>query len=253
MSRLLDNRRALVTGAASGIGRATAIAMAKAGADVVLGVRSPEKAAGVAAEIEKLGRKAFITKMDMADLSSVQEGFDVACKDAGSIDILVNNAGGGISDNAIDVKPDDFDEVFALNVKAPFFLSQAFARHAVAENKSGDIVNVSSQAALVALPSEPVYCMAKAALSHMTRCLAVEWGTYGIRVNAVAPTFIETPGTAKALSDPDFKADTIERIAALRRLGQPEEVADCIVFLVSSRASLVTGHNLVVDGGWTIR
>jgi 2-deoxy-D-gluconate 3-dehydrogenase len=249
----LVGRTALVTGANRGIGRATAIALAQAGADVVLGVRSPDKAKDLAIEIRHMGRKATIAQMDVSKLSLLQSDFEKACKAAGPIDILVNNAGGGLGDNAIDVKPEDFDAVFAWNVKAPFFLSQAFARQVIANDLTGDIVNVSSQAALVVLPGEPVYCMAKAAMSHMTRCLAVEWGEHGIRVNAVAPTFIETDGTAEALSDPAFKADTINRIAALHRLGRPEEVADCIVFLVSSGASLVTGHNLVIDGGWTVR
>ena len=117
----------------------------------------------------------------------------------------------------------------------------------------GRIVNLSSQAALVALPGEPVYCAAKAAVSHLTRCLAVEWGGHGINVNAVAPTFIETPGTAPALSDPAFRADTVARIAALHRIGQPVEVAGAVVFLASPAASLITGHTLVVDGGWSVR
>jgi len=251
--RHLEGRRALVTGASSGIGFATALSLADAGADIVLGVRSPEKAQGLVHMITKMGRSCTIAQMDMLDLGSVVHAFDQAVASVGTIDILVNNAGGGIGDMALDVSPKDFDHSIALNVKAPFFLSQRFAKSLVGARQSGDIVNISSQAALVALPGEPVYCLSKAAMSHMTRCLAIEWGAYGIRVNAVAPTFIETPGTEDALSVPTFKADTVDRIAALNRLGQPEEVASCVIFLVSSGASLVTGHILVVDGGWTIR
>jgi NAD(P)-dependent dehydrogenase (short-subunit alcohol dehydrogenase family) len=139
------------------------------------------------------------------------------------------------------------------NVKSTFFLSQHAARLMIARGRGGRIVNLSSQAAVVALPGEPVYCLAKAAVSHLTRCLAVEWGEHGITVNAVAPTFIETPGTAPALGDAAFRADTVSRIAALHRIGKPVEVAGAVVFLASPAASLVTGHTLVIDGGWTVR
>jgi NAD(P)-dependent dehydrogenase (short-subunit alcohol dehydrogenase family) len=105
----------------------------------------------------------------------------------------------------------------------------------------------------VALPAESVYCVTKAAIVHLTKCLAVEWGRYGITVNAVAPTFIETPGTEACLADPEFRADVVERIAALHRIGQPMDVAGSVVFLASSAASLITGHTLVIDGGWTAR
>jgi NAD(P)-dependent dehydrogenase (short-subunit alcohol dehydrogenase family) len=121
------------------------------------------------------------------------------------------------------------------------------------EQRSGRIVNIGSQAGIVALPGEAIYCATKAAVSHLTRCLAVEWGRYGINVNAVAPTFIRTPGTAPALSDDDFRRDVLERIAALHRIGEPVDVSGAVVFLASPAASLITGTTLVVDGGWTIR
>ena len=121
------------------------------------------------------------------------------------------------------------------------------------ERGFGRIVNVSSQAGLVALPGEAVYCMVKAGVSHLTRCLAVEWGQYGITANAVAPTYIRTPGTERSLSDPIFRADVEERIAALHRIGEPDEVAGAVVFLCSPAASLITGETLVIDGGWTVR
>ena len=120
-------------------------------------------------------------------------------------------------------------------------------------NGGGSIVNIASQAGLVALPGEASYCAAKAAVVHLTRCLAVEWGQYGIRVNAVAPTFIETDGTAAALSDDAFRADTVERIAALHRIGVPREVSGAVAFLASPSASLITGQTLAIDGGWTAR
>jgi NAD(P)-dependent dehydrogenase (short-subunit alcohol dehydrogenase family) len=112
---------------------------------------------------------------------------------------------------------------------------------------------MSSQAGFAALPEESVYCMTKAAIAHLTKCLAVEWGKYNITVNAVAPTFIHTPGTEEALADPAFRADVIERIAALHRIGEPMDVAGAVVFLASPAASLITGHTLLIDGGWTAR
>jgi NAD(P)-dependent dehydrogenase (short-subunit alcohol dehydrogenase family) len=119
--------------------------------------------------------------------------------------------------------------------------------------KYGRIINLSSQAGFVALPTESIYCMTKAAISHLTKCLAVEWGAYNITVNAVAPTFIRTPGTEEALADPAFHADTIERIAALHRIGEPMEVAGAVVFLASPAAALITGDTILIDGGWTAR
>ena len=146
------------------------------------------------------------------------------------------------------VREEDFDETLAINLKGTFFASQAAGRLMI-QQKSGTIINMSSQAGFVALPTESIYCMTKAAIAHLTKCLAVEWGKHGITVNAVAPTFIHTPGTESALADPAFRADTIERIAALHRVGEPMEVAGAIVFLASPSASLITGETILIDGG----
>jgi len=171
----------------------------------------------------------------------------------GSLDLLVNNAGGGVGDIPAEaVSVADFDYTVDVNLKGTFFTCRA-AFAPMRERGFGRIVNLSSQAALIALPGESVYCLAKAAVSHLTRCLAIEWGQYGIAVNAVAPTFIRTPGTEPALSDPEFRADVEERIAALHRIGEPDEVAGAVVFLCSPAASLITGETLVIDGGWTVR
>ena len=170
-----------------------------------------------------------------------------------AIDILVNNAGIGPEEAAAeDWTEADFDATFDLNVKGSFFASQAVARLMI-EQGGGRIVNMSSQAGFIALPGEAIYCASKAAVSHLTKCHAVEWGQYGINVNAVAPTFIRTPGTAPALADAAFKADVEERIAGLHRIGEPVDVAGAVVYLASPAASLVTGTTLMVDGGWTAR
>lgn len=248
----LTGQVALVTGAARGLGRAIAISLAEAGADVAIGLRTLGSDGGLAAEIEATGRRVLPVQLEVTDLAAGRAAIDRAIAELGRLDILVNNAGGGIGDNAIDVREDDFDAVMALNTKAPFFLSQYAARY-MRDHSGGAIVNIASQAGLVALPGEASYCISKAALVHMTRCHAVEWGEFGIRVNAVAPTFIETDGTAAALSNPVFRADTVERIAALHRIGVPSEVSAAVVFLASPAASLITGQTLAIDGGWTAR
>ncbi len=248
----LVDRAALVTGAARGLGSAIALALAAAGADVALGVRRGGTAAALIADIESLGRRAVEVPMDIADLDQVQTGVAHAASALGRIDILVNNAGIAPQNPAENVTVDDFEATLAVNVRGTFFTCQHVGRLMLAQGY-GRIVTISSQAGLVALPGESVYCMSKAALIELTKCLAVEWGARGVTVNAVAPTFIETPGTEPALSDPHFKADVEERIAGLHRIGKPVDVAGAVVYLCSPAAALVTGHTLVVDGGWTVR
>lgn len=248
----LTGQRALVTGAARGLGSSIAIALAEAGADVALGVRSANSGENVAAEIERVGRRCLVVPMDVTDLGQIAAATDLVTASFGGIDLLVNNAGLGPENPAEKVTEADFDLTFDVNVKGLFFTSQAVGKVMIAQG-SGRIVNMSSQAGLVALPGEAVYCASKAAVSHLTRCLAVEWGVHGINVNAVAPTFIRTPGTEPALADPAFHADVVERIAALHRIGEPEDVAGAVIFLASPAASLITGETLVVDGGWTVR
>jgi NAD(P)-dependent dehydrogenase (short-subunit alcohol dehydrogenase family) len=248
----LTGKVALVTGAARGLGRAISLALAHAGADVALGLRDRNSGADVAAEIEKLGRRGLPLQMDVTHLDQISRGISDAAAHFGRLDILVNNAGGGFINLALDVPEHEFDATVGINLKSTFFASQAAARIMIPQG-GGRIVNLSSQAGYIALPTESVYCAVKAGVSHLTKCLAVEWGKYNITVNAVAPTFIATPGTEEALSDPAFRADVIERIAALHRIGEPAEVAGAVVFLASPAASLITGQTILIDGGWTAR
>jgi NAD(P)-dependent dehydrogenase (short-subunit alcohol dehydrogenase family) len=248
----LDGQVALVTGAARGLGREIALAVANAGADVALGVRADGTADDLVEEIVKMGRDAVAVPMDVRDLGQIDAAVDAVVDRFGKLDILVNNAGLGPANPAELVTEADFDLTFDVNVKGLFFASQAAAR-VMMQRRHGRIVNLSSQAGVVALPTEAIYCASKAAVSHLTRCLAVEWGTLGITVNAVAPTFIRTPGTEPDLADPEFRADVIERIAALHRIGEPVDVTGAVVYLASPAASLVTGTTLLVDGGWTAR
>ncbi|HUO45301.1 MAG TPA: glucose 1-dehydrogenase [Acidimicrobiia bacterium] len=248
----LAGRTALVTGAARGLGRSIAVALADAGADVALGLRDLASGKGVAGAVEATGQRALQVPMDVLDLTQIEEAVDQTITEFGHLDILVNNAGLGPANLAEEVTEADFDLTFDVNVKGTFFASQAAGRVMI-EQGFGRIVNLSSQAGLVALPSEAIYCASKAAISHLTKCLAVEWGQHGITVNAVAPTFIETPGTLAALADPAFRADVEERIAGLHRVGQPVDVTGAVIFLASPAASLITGTTLLVDGGWTAR
>lgn len=248
----LSGKIALVTGSARGLGRAISLALAHAGADVALGFRDRSAHGGLPDQIHALGRRSLPLQMDVARLDQIFRAVDDTASHFGRLDILVNNAGIAPGNLAEDVTEEDYDLTLAVNLKGTFFASQAAGRIMIRQG-GGRIVNVSSQAGFVALPGESVYCTTKAAMVHLTKCLAVEWGKYNITVNAVAPTFIETPGTESSLADPAFHADVVERIAALHRIGQPMDVAGAIVFLSSSAASLITGHTMLIDGGWTAR
>ena len=248
----LNGQTALVTGAARGLGRAISLALAHAGADVALGFRDIRVQGDVVQEVGRMGRQALPLQMDVTSLDQIFRAVDDTVARFGKLDILVNNAGVAPENLAENVREEDFDLTLAVNLKATFFASQAAGRVMIRQ-KRGCIINLGSQAGFAALPTESIYCMTKAGISHLTRCLAVEWGKYNITVNTVAPTFIHTPGTEAALADPAFRADVVERIAALHRIGEPMDVAGAVVFLASPAASLITGHTLLIDGGWTAR
>ena len=248
----LSGQVALVTGAARGLGQAISLALAHAGADVALGLRDVHAGGDLPAQIKAMGRRTLPLQMDVRHLGQVSRAVADTVEHFGRIDILVNNAGGGTENLVEHVSEEEFDLTLALNLKGTFFTSQAAGRVMI-KQRSGRIINMGSQAGFVALPTESVYCMTKAGIAHLTKCMAVEWGKYNITVNAVAPTFIRTPGTESALADPHFRADVIERIAGLHRIGEPMDVAGAVVFLASPAASLITGETILIDGGWTAR
>ena len=248
----LSGQVALVTGAARGLGRAISLALAQAGSDVALGLRDVKTAGDLVREIQTLGRQALPLQMDVTRLDQIFRAVQHTASHFGRLDLLVNNAGVAPENLAENYAEEDFDLTLAVNLKGTFFASQAAGRIMIRQ-KSGRIINLSSQAGFAALPGESVYCMTKAAISHLTKCFAIEWGKHNITVNAVAPTFISTPGTDAALADPVFRADVLERIAGLHRIGVPMDVAGAVVFLASPAASLITGHTLLIDGGWTAR
>jgi NAD(P)-dependent dehydrogenase (short-subunit alcohol dehydrogenase family) len=250
-SQLLEGKVALVTGAAKGIGMACAIAMAEAGADVILGLKEKNSGEEVIDEIKRIGRDVLPVQMDISKLNEINAAITESMKHYRHIDILVNNAGIGAPNKAENVTERDFDETINVNLKGTFFTAQAVGKEMI-KQKSGKIINISSQAGFVALETESIYCMTKAAIAHLTKCLALEWAKYNITVNAVAPTFTKTPGTRKWLENEEFHQSVIKRIP-LGRIGDPKEVAAPVVFLASPQASLITGVTLMIDGGWTIQ
>jgi len=246
----LAGRTVLVTGAARGIGRACALACAQAGADIALGLRDARAASGkqLVADIEALGRRAMRLQMDVSKLEQIEPAFAAAEAAFGRVDVLVNNAGIGPENPAENVNEADFDATLAVNLKGTFFCAQAAGKRMIAR-KAGRIINMSSQAGSVALNGEAIYCMTKAAIDHLTRCLAFEWAPHNVTVNAVAPTFIWTDGTRPSLANEEFHRQTLARIP-MGRIGDPMDVAGAVVYLASPAASLVTGVSLKVDGGW---
>lgn len=247
----LSGQVALVTASAQGIGKACALSLAQAGADIILGLKHKPTGQALVRQIQKMGREVLPVQMDVTRMDEIHDAVQAGLQHFQRIDILVNNAGIGTPAPAERVTEQDFDETLAVNLKGTFFTAQVVGKVMIRQ-RYGRIINISSQAGFVALPTESVYCMTKAAIAHLTKCLALEWARYNITVNAVAPTFIETPGTKKWLDDTAFRASVRKRIP-LGRIGKPQEVAEPVVFLASPAASLITGATLMIDGGWTIQ
>ena len=241
----LAGRTALVTGAGRGIGRGCAAALAAAGADLVLVSRSPDELEEVAQEVRALGRRARPVALDVTDPKSIRH----LIVELPELDVLVVSAGANVPEPLLDVSDEHLDRLLALNVRATFVTVQAAARRMVKQG-AGAIVLLSSQMGHVGAAGRTVYCTTKHAVEGLTKAAAVELAPHGVRVNAVAPTFVETPMTAPFLAVPGFR-DEVESRIPLGRLGRVEDVAAGVVFLASDAAALVTGTSLLVDGGWT--
>ena len=242
----MSARVAVVTGAGRGIGRGCAIALAESGADVVAIARTRREVEAVAEEVEALGRGARAVVCDVTNARRLER----VMRSLERIDVLVNAAGTNVPEPFLDVAESSLEALLAVNVKGTFLAAQAAARRMVAAGAGGAIVNVSSQMGHVGAPRRSVYCATKHAVEGLTKALAIELAPHGIRVNSVAPTFVETSMTAPFLADDAFRADVLERIP-LGRIGSVSDVAGAVVFLASPAAGLVTGASLLVDGGWT--
>ena len=244
----LSGKRALITGASKGIGRGLASMLAAHGADIVAVARNEQELAEVKREVEGVGRTCQVICADLAELREVQR---VAAEAEGEVHILVNNAGVSFPEPALETGLENWEKTFAVNVRAAFFLAQAFGEVMLARGW-GRIINVSSQSGLVALENHVAYCASKGAMEMMSKTLALEWAAGGVTVNCIAPTVINTPMAETAFPTPEAKAAMLRRIP-VGRFGEVYEVAAATLFLASSAAGMITGETLKIDGGWTVQ
>jgi 2-deoxy-D-gluconate 3-dehydrogenase len=247
----VDDQVAMVTGAGSGIGEAIALALADAGAHVVA-TELPDRldrAQLVAERIAALGRRRLALPLDVRDVPSIGEAVRRVVAEWGALDVMVNNAGVQVARPALEVTEDDWDRVVDVNLRGVFFCAQAAGRVMVEQGR-GRIINIASQNGVIGYFNRAAYCAAKAGVVNLTRVLAIEWARYNVLVNAVAPTFVRTPMGERTLSDPAVREDILARIP-LGRVAEPEDVVGAVVYLASPAAAMVTGHTLLVDGGWT--
>jgi len=242
----LDGKRALVTGASSGIGLGAAVALAEAGAEVVLVARRFAELEAVRDAIRAAGGRAEALSLDITDIATTAEVLAAH----GPFDVLVNSAGLARHAPALETTRDDYDAAMNLNLRAAFFLTREVARSLIAAGRPGSLINVSSQMGHVGGPDRAVYCANKHALEGMTKAMALEWAPRGIRVNTLCPTFIRTPLGEKTLAIPERRAWILSKIK-LGRVGEIEDLMGPVVFLASDASAMVTGTHLIVDGGWT--
>jgi len=245
----LKRKAVMITGAGRGIGKAIALACANAGADLALGSRHVEECEQVAATCRKLGVRARAWTLDVVQLPSIRSFVDGALAEFGRIDVLVNNAGLTIVKPAEELTEEEFDRVCAINFKAPYFASTMVAKSMIERGVKGSIVNISSQVGHVGGPLRSAYAGAKGGLNSLTRSLAAEWARHGIRVTGVSPTFTRTEMMERAAQNPEFRKN-FEKVP-LGRPAEPEEIAAAVIYLASDAGGFVTGHTLLVDGGFT--
>ena len=242
----LDGRRALVTGASSGIGLGCAVALAEAGAHVVCAARGADRLNDAVATMQAAGLSAEALVLDMADLDLL----DKAMRGQSAFDMVVNSAGLARHGPAFDTPPQDYDAVMSINLRAAYFLSQAAARAMKDAGKPGSITHVSSHMGHVGGIDRAVYAASKHGLEGMVKSMAIEWGPLGIRINTICPTFIRTPLGVQTLSNPE-RRKWIEDKIKVGRIGEVEDIMGAVVYLASDASALVTGTALLIDGGWT--
>jgi 2-deoxy-D-gluconate 3-dehydrogenase len=245
----LDGRCALVTGAATGLGQAIAVALARQGADVAISDRSVDLLGETASMLAPSGRRVVTLGIDVRDLDQVRAGVAEAQRGLGKVDILVNNAGINRPAPGLEVKASEWDDHYATNVRGGFFMAQA-AAPAMIERGWGRVIFISSQSGLIGIPGQPIYCSTKGAVIQLVRTLGVEWAKHGITVNSVAPTFVETNMTRRRLQNPEFRAFVLGKIPA-GKLATPQDIAAAVAYLASEQAGMVNCETLRVDGGWT--
>ena len=245
----LDGQVVLVTGASKGIGWDLAKAMAHAGASVAVAAQDQESLERLADEIRSDGGAALAVELDVRDVEQISTVFEDVRRRLGSLDVLVNNAGLGANHPAEDITESDWDEMMDVNLRGLFFACQAAGR-IMLEQGQGRIINMSSQAGVVGIREHAVYSASKGGVNLLTKVLALEWSSRGVTVNAVAPTFIYTPGTAERLDQPEYLAGVLDRLP-IGRVGTTTDVASAVLYLASPAGGLVSGHVLVVDGAWT--
>jgi NAD(P)-dependent dehydrogenase (short-subunit alcohol dehydrogenase family) len=248
MFDLLD-KKALVTGAATGLGAAISVALAQAGADVAVTDKPGVSLAETAAAVEKAGRRAIRIEMDVRDVARVRQGVAAAEREFDRIDILINNAGILRTAAAPDITEELWDDHYATNVRGGFFAAQAAAKGMIARGW-GRLIFISSQYAFIGIPGQAAYCSSKGAVVQLVRALGQEWARHGLTVNSVAPTFVETDLTRKKFRKPEFLAYVKGRMPG-GKLATPNHVAAAVVYLASDEAAMVNGDTLRVDGGWT--